>query len=771
MPELKPALLMPYSRSEMRPRQVTSRTPEPLVPVTDMLRRELQASIRSAVTFAVRAGATEAAPAAVKLRLRPKALAKSKRPYGLLADVGLTPMGATVPGELLLPGTPGRLRSLAEQIARGTSKLSQFHISTLESIAPWDTIRDVFGVARREDAEAVLEESADLQRSLRVTFFPWVSDILGAQLHGTATSALTTGSSTALVELFASEFGLDVVAPRLLRGRPVAYLRPDALPDLLTLEGVHGIRTVALAPEFSSYDIGSAKAPYASVASITSNMLTLPTGSDPIVGVLDSGVESIHLESAVTGRQTSVADSDTDRWHGTFVAGLIMAGGQLNDGYPDDVARVHDAHVVPKDAVAEGELFERVRDAVIGAPDIKVWNCSFASRDESAREYGTFAVALDDLSDEAGVLFVQAAGNLAGASRSWPPTKTPVLHDGLASPAEALRSITVGARAHLGGRVDKWAPASYSRRGPNFADLTKPDVSHAGGDHDPDGDIGSFGILSVVSDDFIAESLGTSFATPAVSAIAANLWDELLDSGATTPTPELIKGLLVHSAYRNSADDPTIDAAGTYRQFYGWGTPSASSYILADEPHTLTTVHEVVMTPGVNWYKPLPVPPPLLSADGKFSGEVTLTISYAPPIDVSFGAEAIRYDVTGGFGAFRTDHNGIEKFTSITHGGASRLNWEAARKADGKWSPVKTQRAIHPQGVQGGDWALRLEMVERVSGEISGQQRVYVIVTFRSLDANVNIYAPGVQAFNAATIASKELIRSARIRVNTQPTT
>lgn len=770
MPELKPALFMPYSERELRPRVVTGRTREPLVPVTDELRNELSRSLRAAAGYAAQAGGTPDAPATVKLRLRPRALAKSNRPYSLLADVELTPIGATTPGELLLPGTATRLQNLSRRVERASSQLDRFNISTIDTIEPWDPIRDAFGVNRREDAEAVLEESAEQHRSLRVTFFPWVSEVFGERLASGSTPAITSGRDEALVELFAERFGLEVSAPRLLRGQPVAYIRPDDIPDLEALEAVNGIRTVSLAPEFSSYDMGSSHTAFAAIEKLLPDTLTLPTDGDPVVGILDAGVDSVHLEPAVTGRTMSVAPADADPWHGTFVAGLVMAGAQLNpSAYPDDVARVHDAHVMPKQSVDELELFERVREAVLSAPHVKIWNCSFAGIDEGAREYGTFANQLDELSDEAEVLFVQAAGNYTASSRPWPPKEKPVIADRLASPAEALRSITVGARAHLGGFVSAWAPASYTRRGPNFADLTKPDVSHAGGDRDPIGEIGKFGIFSIIPSDHIAESLGTSFAAPAVSAIAANLWDEIQDAGST-PTPALVKGLLVHSAFRNTADDPTIDDAGTFRQFYGWGTPSASSFILADEPHTLTTVHEVLMTPGSNWYKPLPVPPPLLNDEGKFAGEVTLTISYAPPVDAGFGAEAIRYDVSGGFGAFRVGDDGVEHFKSLTQPGASQLSWERQQKADGKWAPVKTHRAVHAQGVAGGDWALRLELTERVTNEMQLQQRVYVIVTFRSLDASVDIYTPGVQAFNDASIENRELIRSGRIRVSAQQT-
>ncbi len=768
MPERRPALLLPYAERELRPRRVSGRTADPLVPVDQALRLRLQSAIGAAARVADEQQASAASPLPVRLKLRPRALAKTKRPYSLLADFDLTPIGATTPGTLILPGTARRLEGLAARIERARSQVDVFSISTIDEIAPWDVVHDAFGAETREDAEELLRVAARDERALRVTFFPWVADRF-APLSGDAGSVLPAGGTgEELVAFFREEFALDVVVPRLLHGQPTVYLRAGQVPPLEVFDQMRGIRTVALATEYSPFDDQTPQIGYAAHHLADHTTVEVPSTDDPVVGVLDSGVSSPWLEPGVAGRSTSVAAADADPWHGTFVAGLLMAGAQLNgNALPSDVARVYDAHVLPRGTIDEGELYERVRDAVLSAADIKVWNCSFASHEESDTEYGSFARQLDALSDEAGVLFVQAAGNFGGIVREWPPCPGRRYRDGLASPAEALRSLTVGARAHKGGIVPEGAPASYSRRGPNFADLTKPEVSHAGGDRDAAELLGGFGLLSLIPSGHVAESVGTSFAAPAVSAIAANLWAQLEDGAATEPTAELVKGLIVHSAFTNSSTDPLIGQSGQFRQYHGWGTPSPTLDILANEQHTLTTVHRVLMTPGVNWYKrPFPVPPPLLGPDGKFSGEVIVTISYAPPLKVAFGAEAIRYDISGSFGAFRFDDDGTEQFKQLTRPGRALSNWEAQQKADGKWAPVKTQRAIHPSGVAGGDWALRLEMTERMTNEIQQQQQVYVIVTFKSLDPAVDIYTPGVEAFERVNIEHQELIRSAQIRVD-----
>ena len=77
----------------------------------------------------------------------------------------------------------------------------------------------------------------------------------------------------------------------------------------------------------------------------------------------------------------------------------------------------------------------------------------------------------------------------------------------------------------------------------------------------------------------------------------------------------------------------------------------------------------------------------------------------------------------------------------------------------GKWAPVKTQRKMFAEGIQGGDaWALQAKMVQRAF-ELKPDEtmRVAIIVTLRALDGNPNVHTQGIQALNASNWARTNL--------------
>lgn len=175
----------------------------------------------------------------------------------------------------------------------------------------------------------------------------------------------------------------------------------------------------------------------------------------------------------------------------------------------------------------------------------------------------------------------------------------------------------------------------------------------------------------------------------------------------------------------------------------------------------------MTLTPAAEWTKrPFPIPDVLLTPEGKFRGEVYLTVAYAPPVNPAFGAEAVRYDVAGSFGAIRVV-NGKEKFSTITpqHKAPGASYWEKDQIADGKWAPVKTYFGRYVQGVQGGTWALRLTLTERVTNEINKEQRAYAIITFRAIEPGVDVYNSGIDAIARLNYDSTSMVPVDRIRV------
>lgn len=756
---VNPILLLPFKVQELGRKPGGGNVPNPLVAVTSTLMAQLSTRFNDLAAEAAARGASEQYPAPVRVVLRPSALAKSNRPYKLLGQAGLNVVAAEAPGEVIAAGTPGRLRLLATIVNRATAKRDLFDISTFQEVSLWGA--------------GVPEESTNPSgdQLYEVTYFPWANGAMSistqtlSELQGTGgvEQGLALRGSGTLDDVKAA---LDVnVVARVPSQLQLVEIVRCSWDSLIALSTVMGVRSINRAPE---YEVISLAGSTQGEVSTALPPLNPPDSSTPIVGVLDSGVSSAVLAPWIVASERYDVPPALDTYHGTFVAGLVTNSAGFNAGgqsFPTEGARVLDAQVMPRGNVPVDLLLERIVEVVENYSDtVKVWNCSFASpTPESVPRYTALARELDALSDRLGILFVQAAGNYVPAgqsARAWPPTGLAGADDAICSPAEAVRSITVGALSHLGGFVPVGRPSSYSRRGPSFAHHIKPEITHWAGDVDSSGVLSGHGVRSIGTGDVVTEDIGTSFSTPIASSIAANAWSEVDSSGAVSRvTPELIKGLLAHSAAL-AADAPNKE----FRHYTGWGRPDSASGLLQNFDNEFTTVHEVDIPQQGVWTKaPFPMPDSLLTVDGKFHGEVILTISYAPPVDPNFGAECVRYEVSGGFG-FQFAVNGKLNYKSITEEDAPTP--EPGRIADGKWSPLKTYRKKFPRGQAGGlAWALRLELLQRMQDEQSQSQRVYAIVTLRSIDPDVEVYQRGVAAVNALRIENKAMLSSARIRL------
>src|SRR5208282_32285 len=151
------------------------------------------------------------------------------------------------------------------------------------------------------------------------------------------------------------------------------------------------------------------------------------------------------------------------------------------------------------------------------------------------------------LQDEYGVTFVIAAGNYRTPPfRGWPPDDLGDA-DRVCAPADSVRAVVVGSlahREHSSSRVKAGQPSPFSRRGPGPLYLPKPELSHLGGNCSASGGSSQIGVLSLDGRGNVAEDVGTSFATPLVSSLVANVSHRLLGGGSRL----LCRALLVHSA-------------------------------------------------------------------------------------------------------------------------------------------------------------------------------------------------------------------------------
>lgn len=135
----------------------------------------------------------------------------------------------------------------------------------------------------------------------------------------------------------------------------------------------------------------------------------------PVVGVLDTGIADIPYlapwKEAVV--HENYPKEYQDNSHGSFVAGIIEYGDELNGTNISALSgvRLFNAVVHPGNTMTiyPEELIDHVREAVENNPEIKIWNLSLGTTMESELdEFSEFGMALDNIQDENNVLIIKA---------------------------------------------------------------------------------------------------------------------------------------------------------------------------------------------------------------------------------------------------------------------------------------------------------------------------------------------------------------------------
>jgi hypothetical protein len=357
----------------------------------------------------------------------------------------------------------------------------------------------------------------------------------------------------------------------------------------------------------------------------------------PTVGVLDSGIASIDRLRPwlLTDNFSVYPESNIDRGHGTFVAGIIVYGdgleGQLLTG--TNGCYLYDAIVMPKEKVDLDELIANIIRAVESRPDIRVWNLSLGTKIESnPYKFSKFGIALDEVQRRFNVIIAKSAGNcLNFLSRPPRPAQR------ISESADTLRSVVVGSLAHAKGLADVAEihhPSPFSRVGKGPCHINKPDLVHYGGNAGSDGTgrLKKNGVNSFTTSNAIAADVGTSFSTPRVSstlaAIEASI-DEPYD-------PLLIKALAIHSA--RYPIELTLPPREKLRQA-GFGVPAQIKDIMYNSPDEITLILQDNLEKG-QYIEIGDFPfPQSMTENGYYYGEIIVTLVASPLVDPNNGVE------------------------------------------------------------------------------------------------------------------------------------
>ncbi len=478
----------------------------------------------------------------------------------------------------------------------------------------------------------------------------------------------------------------------------------------------------------------------------------------PIVAVVDSGVnvDCPVLSRWVVGSEQFVVEN-RDLFHGTFVSGLISNAKALNGGdhrFPYSQSKVFSVEVLDADGGSASATIQAMEEVAQANPGIKVWNLSLGSKCPSSKNVvSELAIWLDAFQSKHNCLCIISAGNYQEKPyRRW-PVSIVGLNDGISSPGDSVKGLTVGSIAHVDGFVKTDEPSHFSRRGPVLNYVQKPEVVHYGGNTD----IGStkvLGVNSIGQDCRVGENIGTSFSAPLVSTIAANLYKQI----GYKSSHLVVKSLLVHSANLRHA------IKGEDRHYYGWGVPGDVDEILSNTENEITIVMEGQARKSFELQKlPFPIADCLRTDEGKVRAEFFITLVYDPPIDPQSAYEYCQVNMTVALGELKEDGS----FSGKVPQDYSDYQYEEEQvKNGGKWSPTKVYRKIFPQGVDVRDWKLKLEMMARDGYEPEGVLIPFsLVITVRALDPEAPVYNEMTQLMNNQNWEVSDLVQEQEIRV------
>ena len=760
-------LIMPKQGAERR--VPGGRSPlKPFRPVSADYRQSLGIQVE-AIQKAIGPQLRKTNVAPVRVKLIPQALAKSHRPERLFSEESCPIVGAGSLGELFVKATNGGLRKLAATIANDKSPQIMKELSSVERIEA------VTPISRRHDqpSEDVLKRSPRKGGGFltRVRLFEFGVDeedqLMNLEFEELCRKrgiSLDTRGYSAKSRTYAAEC------------RTVA--------DVNALSQLVGVRSVAPMPLVR---IDRPSSPPSEVIPHLPGRDEV-VGDVPVVVVVDSGIADRFpaLDSWVVGRVSDVAPVYRNTDHGTFVAGLICWGSELNPtvgGIEEEPCALFDLQVMPNtdprkgdtDTLSENELLSSLASALQDhANEYKVWNLSLGSDTVcSLDEFSKLAQELDNLQETYQVSFVISAGNFSTPPLlDYPRTPRQKELGRITAPADSVLGITVGSVSQVnfetnGPKINH--PSAFSRHGAGPNHIIKPDLVHYGGSCSTDGaDIR--GVRSV-TDSGIVENLGTSFSTPFVSRMLAQIYHQI----TPTPTPVLARALLTHHARDPRSGQRVPDSEENY---FGFGLPTPPPYCLECSPHMATLVFDDTLRSGhyLEWDN-FPYPPSL-TKDGKYSGEIWMTLALAPARGERWGTEYCETHISAHLGVFRDRESRktgevTQYFAGLVppeHSNRGKLHEAYQIEKLRKWAPVRTYHArLKETGERGYRWRLKLQLLTRhgIDKDISTlkPQPFSLIVTIADPTKKLPVYDEMVQLVRNRFHSQNLNVRSrARVR-------
>jgi hypothetical protein len=461
----------------------------------------------------------------------------------------------------VVTSSKSQFQNLRERIVNYTSNgMYKTHFDNIDSFAPYiGVVKDAGSLQR-----IILQEPPPATIDVQLMLIP----DLGDDYYESALSFLTnkiTENNGSIPE-------------------PIYYLSDHtpvirAIIPSSTLDLYDNDQAVYRIEPTSFFNVDAASKPTTSLESVVLNP-EIDITSLPVVAVLDSGVVFPHnLESIVMQHWVAPGSKGGNAEHGTEVAGnaaFRYISQNLQDNIISPRAKIIDCNILDGN-VSTQNLIKRIQAAIVVFSDIaKIYNLSANGNVPiEGDRMSIVGYELDILQAQRGVQFVVSAGN----HELW-KTQTSledIIGDDdsrIAPPADSLYSIVVGAivgedHNHSLSRKNEVAP--YSRIGPGFKGLMKPDISAYTGTINDTGTVPEDQFsLALTKNGMFAPSAGTSLSAPIIAGDLAEITSIIPDSN-----PLLAKTLIFHSTIpvwdMEDIDDDGLSFAHT---LYGRGLPN-----------------------------------------------------------------------------------------------------------------------------------------------------------------------------------------------------
>lgn len=382
----------------------------------------------------------------------------------------------------------------------------------------------------------------------------------------------------------------------------------------------------------------------------------------PIIGVLDTGISNITPLAPIvldddrfnlTNTSPFVDNANDGYGHGTSIAALAALG---RDPYASNFIGNFRAHAkllsmkildANSGYISIQDVLRLLEGAKQEYPEMKLFvlTTCFTSNKATNEDFSTYAYKLDKFAYENDCLISICTANNNDAAGQWGYDLNFFANENtnICSPAESMNNLIVGAAADnlngngfMGISNAKEFPTLYTRKShfeltdlfpqnKQNKNLFRPDVIESGGDYEQSGifiGVGDQASMEVLSANpafgFYKES-GTSFSTPLVANIAAQILRDYPSLKTQT-----IKALIVNGA---SLDKIPFDqpVKNFQNKSSGHGLVNSNKSIRSDD-NTITFIIEDKIAPDEMKIVPLNFPSYLTQSDlGKSTGILKLT--------------------------------------------------------------------------------------------------------------------------------------------------